>query len=138
MDQDEEGEVTRQVIDDISGFENDQDIFEAIIRQFGHAKRRIQSVGRMFRLGRLRPGLVDSEIGTVNCHYLPARGFTGNEAGDLWDKIVLMDPEFDVLGALKIIEPDIERISLIQFEDRTPRGNRVALVREREAIILSR
>jgi len=128
MVRDETGEMTRQVVKDITGFENDQDIFEAIIINFGDMPRRIHSPGKMLRLGRLRPGLVDSEIGTVNCHYLPARGFTGNEAGDLWDKIVLTDLEFDVLSALKIIEPAIERISLIQSGASARRENRMALV----------
>ena len=74
--------------------------------------------------------MADSETGVINCHYLPARGFTENEAGELWDSIVLTDLESDVLQALQIIAPEIERISLIESKMR--RGERLALIRRAE------
>lgn len=125
--QDEAGGVTRQIVEEVSPLESDQDVFETVVVSFGDAYRRIHTPERVFRFRPLRPGRTDADMGTVNCHYLPARGFTENEAAELWDRVVLTDIESDVLAALKIIAPDIERISLIEAGGR--KGARVALVR---------
>jgi predicted ATPase len=123
------GEITRQVLTEISEPQNDQNIFEAVIVNFGPSLRRIYIPDRIFRWDRppSRPRTADADKGQINCHYVPARGFTGREAGDLWDRVVLTDLESDVLNALRIIDPTIERISLIKSEARMV--SRVALIR---------
>jgi len=133
--QDEVGGIRRQVVKEISGFGNDQDVFEGVVVSFGDSYRRIHMPERIFRYRPSRPGIADGDIGTVNCHYLPARGFGENEIGELWDKVVLTDLESDVLDALRIIAPAIERISLIEsarrrlIESGLGRRSRTALVR---------
>jgi hypothetical protein len=129
---DETGVVTRQLVDDFS-VSADQDVSEAVILSFGDKFRRIYTPERILRRIPLRSSLVsDTQIGLINCHYLPAMGFSREQTGELWDKVVLTDLELDVLSALKIIAPEIERISLVESEAR--RG-RVALVRRSGALI---
>ena len=125
---DDTGEVTRQVVEEIPEPGDEQDIDEVIIVTFGDGRRRIYTPGRVFQSRIVRPpGMADPDISVINCHYLPARGFTRNEAGELWDKVVLTDLESDVLAALQLIAPEVERISLI--ESPTRRGERLALIR---------
>jgi hypothetical protein len=54
---------------------------------------------------------------------LPASGFQydDSEAADLWDRIVLTEGESQVIDALRIIEPGLERIVMInsRFEERS-------------------
>lgn len=45
--------------------------------------------------------------------YVSPHGVTAEAAGRLWDLIALTDLEEDVISALRIISPDIERISFI-------------------------
>jgi len=48
-----------------------------------------------------------------NCFYISADGLKKTEIGYLWDNIALTDLEQDILFALRIIAPDIERLSLV-------------------------
>jgi len=48
-----------------------------------------------------------------NCFYIPADGLKKTEIGYLWDNIVLTDLEQDILFALRIIAPDVEKLSLV-------------------------
>jgi predicted ATPase len=61
------------------------------------------------------------------CIFLTANGLSIEEVGKYWDNIALSSLENDVLDIMKIIEPDIERITLIGSqktnryrEDRIP------------------
>ncbi len=127
---DDTGALRRQVVEGIPGPEDEQDVSEAVILSFGDGSRHIYTPERIFRFRPSRPDMANSDIGVINCHYLPARGFAENEAGELWDRVVLTDLESDVLDALQIIAPEIERISLIESKMR--RGERLALVRRAE------
>ncbi|MGE6760170.1 AAA family ATPase [Corallococcus interemptor] len=64
--------------------------------------------------------------GTLTCRHLPARGINSANIGALWDSIVLTENERSTLQALRIIAPDIERISLV--EDPRKQGSRYALI----------
>ena len=46
--------------------------------------------------------------------YLPSSGMTMREIGETWDTIALTDEEDDVVSALKIIAPELEKIVLVQ------------------------
>lgn len=46
--------------------------------------------------------------------YLPSSGMTMREIGETWDTIALTDEEDDVVNALKIIAPDLDKIVLVQ------------------------
>lgn len=62
----------------------------------------------------------------LTCGYLPARGIDRISIGALWDSIVLTANEQSTLQALRIIAPDIERVSLV--EDPRQQGVRYALI----------
>nr|WP_244981977.1 ATP-binding protein [Corallococcus exercitus] len=64
--------------------------------------------------------------GVLTCGYLPARGIDRFNIGALWDSIVLTANEQSTLQALRIIAPDIERVSLV--EDPRQKGMRYALI----------
>ncbi|MBN8230820.1 AAA family ATPase [Corallococcus macrosporus] len=68
------------------------------------------------------PELRDSLV----CNYVPVRGLNSSSIGTLWDNIVLTANEQSTVEALRLILPDIERVSLI--EDPRQPGMRYALV----------
>jgi hypothetical protein len=47
------------------------------------------------------------------CQYIPATGLSAEEVSRLWDGIVLTEHEDTCLQALRIIEPDIQRVALV-------------------------
>lgn len=47
------------------------------------------------------------------CQHIPATGLSSAEASRLWDGIVLTEHEDTCLQALRIIEPDIDRVALM-------------------------
>jgi len=49
----------------------------------------------------------------INCLYMPAAGLKKPDVGYLWDNIALTDLEQDLLSALRIIAPEVERLSLV-------------------------
>lgn len=67
---------------------------------------------------------------------LPSSGFQGDgiEAADLWDRIVLTDREGQVIDALRIIEPSLERIVMVNV--RRGRRSGVAKIRDHSPIPL--
>jgi hypothetical protein len=68
--------------------------------------------------------------------FLPSSGFQGDrlDAAEMWDRVVLTDREDRVLDALRIIEPDLERIVMVS--SRGGRRSAVAKVRGRSPIPL--
>ncbi|NOK20621.1 AAA family ATPase [Corallococcus carmarthensis] len=72
-----------------------------------------------------RPGQSEP-AGLFTCQYIPARGISSPDIGPYWDSIVLTEGEQSALQALRIIAPDIERISLV--EGPMVQGMRYALV----------
>jgi predicted ATPase len=49
----------------------------------------------------------------IPCQYVPATGLAPEDAVRLWDGIVLTEHEDTCLQALRIIEPDIDRVALM-------------------------
>ncbi|MEW6348438.1 MAG: AAA family ATPase [Thermodesulfobacteriota bacterium] len=122
------GEISRRVVEEVPGSGDDQDVFQALVVSFGDTHRRLYTPKRILGFRPLaRLGKTEAQTGSVNCNYRPARGFTEKETGELWDSVVLTDLELDVLCALRIIEPGIERVSVVVLED--PRQSRVPLAR---------
>ncbi|NRD56152.1 AAA family ATPase [Corallococcus exiguus] len=74
----------------------------------------------------MRRGARHDLQGILNCQFLPAKGLDKSDIGALWDSIVLTENEQSTLQALRIIAPDIERISLV--EDPRQQGMRYALI----------
>lgn len=61
--------------------------------------------------------------------FLPSSGFHDEsiETATLWDSVVLTEEEENVLNALRVIEPDIERIVIVQGQS----SQRIAMVKLR-------
>ncbi len=59
--------------------------------------------------------------------FLPASGFHDDsiDPAELWDRVVLTDKESSVLDALRVIEPDLERIVMVQGK----RAQRLAMAK---------
>jgi predicted ATPase len=54
---------------------------------------------------------LDSNFGDSKCIFVSSNSLTYNELGRFWDKnIYLTNREYDVINALKIIEPNIEKL----------------------------
>jgi hypothetical protein len=62
------------------------------------------------------------------CVFVPANGLSIGDIGKYWDNVTLGPMENDVLGTMKIIEPEIERINLISNQ-KNPRSERIPIVR---------
>jgi predicted ATPase len=59
----------------------------------------------------LRPRPVSQHV--IPCQYIPSTGLSAAESSRLWDGVVLTEYEESCLQALRIIEPDIQRLALI-------------------------
>lgn len=76
---------------------------------------------------------------TFPCQYIPASGLSDEEVARLWDRIVLTEHEDTCLQALRIIEPDIQRVALVDVPgangsvERSPHVSR-ALRRQPEPL----
>ena len=84
--------------------------------------RRFSPSGRFLRTQLL------SEETHVPCVFVSPYGGEGTASlGPLWDKIALTDRERDVVEALRIVAPEVERVSMVGGE--APRRARTAIVR---------
>ncbi len=54
-----------------------------------------------------------SGIGALPCSIITPNGLNRPQVGHLWDKVALTDQEDVVLSALRIVVPDLERISIV-------------------------
>lgn len=59
--------------------------------------------------------------------YKPASGLDNGQVGKLWDSIALTDLEIEILAALRVIAPGVERINLVA--DPASPGERVPIVK---------
>ncbi len=65
------------------------------------------------------------------CAFLQANGFSPLEISRLWDNITLGDSEEDVLAALQLVEPGIERINLVGSYPNARAKERIAMVKRK-------
>jgi len=105
------------------------------------AIKELQTTGLTIRMGSqfkkkyslrflMTPRAMTEEASTgkeINCAHVSANGLNKSEIGRLWDNIALTDLEQDVLAALRIIAPEVERLSLLG-EPKSGRG-RIAVVK---------
>jgi hypothetical protein len=63
------------------------------------------------------------------CIFLPANGLSIEDIGKYWDTITLGPLENDVMGTMKIIEPEVERINLIGNQKTTRYRERIPIVK---------
>src|SRR6266516_4574424 len=69
------------------------------------------------------------EIKEINCIATMANGLARRKIGALWDSISLTDLESDVLDALRIIAPGVERLSLIEGPTPLREQDRLPIVK---------
>ncbi len=75
--------------------------------------RFIIQLGKQRRTYPFRPGLrSELETPTLNCVAITSNGLDRGLIGEFWDSIVLTELEDDVLAALRIVAPGVERLSL--------------------------
>lgn len=68
----------------------------------------------------------DAEGGpSTPCLFVSSGGLSSTEVGRLWDRVALTEQERTVTEALRIIEPEVERVALIERDSR----NRTVLVK---------
>ncbi len=63
------------------------------------------------------------------CEYVKPNGLSNTEVGTFWDRVSLTPDEDTVIAALKIISPDVERISIVA--DQHAASERVPVIRMR-------
>lgn len=92
----------------------------------GIAVRSGNRPGTVYRLDG-RPSLSISLQKPIRCKFVPASGLNLRELERLWDSISLTNQEADVVAALSIIAPGIERVNLLSDsignpEERIPKA----------------
>ena len=90
----------------------------------GIAVRLGESTGVMYRLD-VSPPLSFQE--PIACTFVPAQGLNPTELERLWEGIALTSLETDVIGALRIIAPKVERVNLLSdssgnLDERVPKA----------------
>lgn len=90
-------------------FEDDNDVDHPVLAA---AIRLGNQPEIVYRLDRRQ--YTPQEIERGRCVLVGANGMTAVEIGQLWDGIALTDLEEDVLKALRIIAPEVERLNLIK------------------------
>lgn len=81
-----------------------------------------------YRLGQDRLSVQGSD--QESCVFISANGLPQSQIGLLWDSVSLTDLEDDVLESLRIIAPEVERVSLIDGGQDVPgRQDRVPIVK---------
>ena len=65
-----------------------------------------------------------------NVSYLPSSGLQPDEVGRVWDGIALTDDEDDVIDALRVISPNIEKLVMVQSPEA--RGERMLMAKLRQ------
>jgi len=107
-----------------------QDLFgdqqRALQVQYGRTEKRIIRYERLLAQAR---GLTQPDP-VLPATFVPAFGLDAVEIGVAWDRIALTDAEDLVRDALRIIAPDVDRISLVGDTDRS--GDRKIVVRLRQ------
>ncbi len=117
---DDEGEPVRRVV---SHTDADSGNAEPGLRITFNGRAQVRSVFRRRTVYPTR--LVPLQPPATPVAFVPAEGFPGQRLGQLWDAIALTDLEDKITAALRLIEPDLQRLSFIADS----RGSRTALAR---------
>jgi hypothetical protein len=83
-------------------------------------RKRIVPLDRLQRRFPIRP---ESDANPVPCVYLdPFSSRSTSQMGVLWDAIALRDVEQEIVKALKVVSDDIQAVSVIGGDERSPRA----------------
>jgi AAA domain, putative AbiEii toxin, Type IV TA system/AAA domain len=131
---------SQRVVDWLRAFFHDPQVKEIQIGPCGKLEEtlrlaiRSSGPGQLFKIGGRASGeLINAEIGArsgsvilgealqprpvsehvILCQYIPSTGLSAEESSQLWDSVVLTEYEESCLQALRIIEPGIQRIALV-------------------------
>lgn len=103
------------------------DLRPALTIQIGRAPKAIYPIDEddpTFRRWVVPETNLQKDIRSIS---VPVDGVPNFQIGRLWDSVALTNLEEDILASLRIIAPDIERISIIGGID--PRNDRIAVVK---------
>jgi len=142
---------SERVVDWLRAFFHDPQVNEIQIGPCGEVEETLRLIKER-QLGRV--GAVTAKIGTISidefallgealeprpvsedvipCQYIPSTGLSAEESSRLWDSVVLTEYEETCLQALRIIEPDIQRLALVDVPaagggvERSPHVMRVS------------
>ena len=103
----EEYGVRYHLVENIEGY---QDVIPGYVVTLGEKSL----IGPLDRFGRVIARRRLSTESDSDVVYVPSSGMTMREIGETWDTIALTDDEDEVVKALKIIAPDLDKIVLIQ------------------------
>jgi energy-coupling factor transporter ATP-binding protein EcfA2 len=87
-------------------------------------------IDRMDRINRMAIRRLAQERRNQNVVYLPSNGMNHDEIGRIWDSIALTDDEDEVINAIKIIAPTIEKLVMVQSPNS--RSERVLMAKLKE------
>ncbi len=93
-------------------------------------KTQIGAQENIYRLDRIMPGMANGRIRRV---FVSANGMQTVEISALWDGISLTDLEDEVLAALRLIAPEVERVSLVGKPQPVRDGERIPIVKTSDA-----
>jgi predicted ATPase len=89
-------------------------------------KNRIGTQENIYRIDRVTPGILNERL---RCVFVSANGVQAAMVSRLWDSISLTDLEEDVLAALRLIAPRVERVSLVEKRRSIRDAERIPIVK---------
>ncbi len=95
-----------------------------LITQLGTQERELYPIARYIERRGLWP---PEKKNLIPCVFMPANGLESHQVASLWDAIALTNLEQDVLTALRIIAPHVERVTLVG--EQGTRRSRIPIVR---------
>jgi energy-coupling factor transporter ATP-binding protein EcfA2 len=66
-----------------------------------------------------RPTVTQTELREIHAVLVTSNGLSPEQMANLWDNVALTSSEEDVVAALRIIAPEVERVNLIASHERT-------------------
>jgi len=103
---------------------SDKDQVLALVTQLGSQEQEFHPLARYIERRGLWP---PEKKDMIPCVFVTANGLEPHQITSLWDAIALTDLEKEVLTALRIITPQVERVTLVS-EQGTRRG-RIPIIR---------
>ena len=106
----DDGELRLRIVDEVAD-EDEADSESVLSFSTPHGRRTVPMDGLPQRVFRRRVVRADTD-GSV---FLPLAGFEANgvDSAKFWDRIALTEREDDVLEALRLIEPSLERLVMV-------------------------
>ncbi len=125
-----DGSRTAEVVTNVSKLEDRESYEPAIKVVFGDDFERVYKASSLTE-NPARHFRYRSSNREANVRYVPPSGLSASEVGRRWDGVVLGPSEDVVLEALRIIDPRLERVSIVE-PSRGDSRNRIAIVKRKD------